>query len=346
MKGKEDEIKSRFTRRDFLKISGLTTGGVVLGSFSHTPPSFAAKEVFPATHVTCIVPSKAGGGRDTFARAIAPFMTKYLKEIVPEARGSGVQIKNEGAGGGTKAYSMLFNSRPDGYTIGVTETSAITDNIIEKPEFDFTKLTFLALTLYSHKMVVGPKNGFKSWDECAAAMKKGPVKMSVSSFGNSNHVAGIIMNEKAGTNFRIINFPGSAEAMNAVLRGDVHTTLLTENALQGLIESGEVKVLLELKNGATYPGAVSLKEIGRPELAESMGNSQYLAGPPNMAEGPRDILIESIRRSCNDKEFEGIADKMKVVLGKAYGKDALALYLSFIKYYEGITPILLKHLKK
>jgi tripartite-type tricarboxylate transporter receptor subunit TctC len=349
MKKRGDRVRGGFTRRDFLKISGLTTGGMVLGSLDHVPLTYAAaKDVFRATNITCIVPSGAGGGRDTFARAIAPFMAKYLKEVVPEGRGSGVQIRNEGGGGGAKGYTLLFNSRPDGYTIGVTETSVITDNIIsdEKPEFDYPKLSFLALTLYSHKMIVAPKKGFKSWDECAAAMKSGPVKMSVSNFGNSNHVAALIMNEKAGTNFRIINFPGSADSMNAVLRENVQVGLLTENAVQGLIAAGEVNVLLELKNGATYPGAVSLKEIGHPELTGGMRNSQYLVGPPNMAEGPKNILIESIRRSLNDKEFEGVADKMKVELGKAYGKDAETLYLNFIKYYEGLTPILLKYLKK
>jgi tripartite-type tricarboxylate transporter receptor subunit TctC len=227
----------------------------------------------------------------------------------------------------------------------VTETSAITDSIVEKPEYDFNRLTFLLLSFYSTKMIIVPRKGYNHWNEVAAAMKKGPVKMSVSTFGASNHIAGIIMNEKAKTNFKIIVFPGTAESMNALLRGDAPLSLLTENAASGLLEAEEVRVLLELTNGTKYPGAVSLKELGVPEIAGSMNNSQYIVAPPNLAEEPRDILIEALKRATNDKEFEAWASKSKLNLGKTYGEDARKLYQGFTKYYEDIAPILIKHLK-
>ena len=344
MEERDDLERGGVTRRDFLKISGLTTGGMVLGSLGHIPPCFG-KEGYPADNITMIVNTKAGGGRDLFARAIAPYISKHLKEVVPGAKGGNVRIRNEGGGGGRKGFAMLFDSKADGYTLGLVDTSAITDTIVEAPEFDFTKLTFLLLGYYSTKMVVAPKKGFKSWDEVVTAMKTGPVKISVSQFGASNHVASIIMNEKAKTNFKIIVYNGTSESMNAVLRGDVQLSLLTENAAVGLLEAGEVKVLLELTKGTAYPGAVSLKETGFPELADGMNNSIYVVAPPNLPEEPKNILIETMKRAANDKEFEAWAKKTKINLGKIYGKDAQNLYLGFIKYYENIAPILLKHLK-
>ena len=341
---KSDPKTSLFSRRDFLKTSGLITGSASLGPLIRAPLVFA-KDIYPADKITLLVPAKAGGGRDLFARAIAPYISKYLKEIAPGAKGGGIQIKNDAAGGGRKAYSTLFNAKPDGYTLGITETSAITDSIIVKPEYDFNNLTFLLLSFYSTKMIVTHKKGFGSWSEVAAAMKKGPVKMSVSTFAGSNHIAGIIMNEKAKTNFKIIVFPGTAESENALLRGDTSLSLLTENAASGLLEAGEVKVLLELTNGTNYPGAVSLKELGVPEIAKSMNNSQYIVAPPNLTDEPREILIEAIKRATNDKEFEAWAKKFKLNLGKTYGDDAAKLYQGFAKYYEEIAPILIKHLK-
>ena len=338
------DLPMSYTRRDFLKASGMAAGGMLVGPFCHSPLSFGA-EVFPSRNINYLVPSNPGSGRDLFARAIAPFISKYLREVSPDAKGSTIVIRNQGAGGGQKAYSMLFGARPDGYTLGSVDTSVITDNIVEKPEFDFTKLTFLALGYFSTKMIVTSKNGFKNWNEVAAAMKKEPVYMSVASFGASNHVAGIILNEKAGTNFKIINFPGPVEGLNAVMRGNVQVSLLTENVAVGLLEAGELRVLLELTKGTSYPGAVSLKEIGFEQLADSMSNSNYIVATPNLAEEPKRILIEAIRRATNDKQFEAIAKKGKFTLGKKYGKDAGDLYLGFIKYYESIAPILLKHLK-
>lgn len=344
MTHKRDLETNFISRRGFLKTSGLTVGAASLGTLFHAPLGFA-RDVYPAEKITLLVPAKVGGGRDLFARAIAPYISKYLKEVSPGAKGGGIQVRNEAGGGGRKAYSLLFNAKPDGYTLGVTETSAITDSIVVKPEFDYNKLTFLLLSFYSTKMIVAHKKGFGNWNEVAAAMKKGPVKMSVSTFGGSNHIAGIIMNEKAKTNFKIIVFPGTAESENALIRGDAPLSLLTENAASGLLEAGEIKVLLELTNGTNYPGAVSLKELGFPEMAESMNNSQYIVAPPNLAEEPRDILIEAIKRATNDKEFEAWARKFKLNLGKTYGEDAGKLYQGFAKYYEEIAPILIKHLK-
>jgi len=344
MEERDDLERGGVTRRDFLKISGLTTGGMVLGSLSHPPPSFG-KEAFPASNISCIIPSKPGGSRDLFVRAMAPYISKYLKEVSPGARGGGIQIRNEAAGAGQRGYSLMFNAKPDGYSLGAIETSAITDNIIEKPQFDFTKLTFLLLSYYSTKMIVTPKKGFNSWDEVASAMKKGPVKMSVASFGRSNHIAGIIMNEKAGTNLRIINFPGEVEAVNALIRGDTPLGLMTEGGAAGLLDAGEVRVLLELTRGTDYPGAVSLKEIGFPDLADSMNNSNYIIAPPNLPEEPKNILIEAMKRAANDKEFEAWAKKAKFNLGKTYGKDAEEKYRAMSQYFENIAPILLKHLK-
>ena len=344
MTHKKDLTTNLVSRRNFLKTTGLIAGAASLGPLFPVRRGFA-KDSYPAEKITLIVPAKAGGGRDLFARAIAPYISKYLKEVSPQAKGGVIQVKNDSAGGGRKAYGMLFNAKPDGYTLGITETSAITDSIIVKPEYDFNNLTFLLLSFYSTKMIVAHKKGFGNWNEVAAAMKKGPVKMSVSTFAGSNHIAAIIMNEKARMNFKIIVFPGTAESENALLRGDTSLSLLTENAASGLLEAGEVKVILELTNGTNYPGAVSLKELGFPEIARSMNNSQYIVAPPNLPDEPREILLEAIKRACNDKEFEAWAKKFKLNLGKTYGADAAKLYQGFAKYYEEIAPILIKHLK-
>ncbi len=344
MKKREDIERGFFTRRDFLRISGLTTGGVVLGSWGDTRLSFA-NDVYPARDITFVVPSKPGASHDLIARGITPFISQYLKEVSPEAKGGGIQIRNEAAGAGQKGYYMLFKGKSDGYMIGGIDTSVITDSIVEKSEIDFKKLTFLACVAHTTKVLVTSKKGFKNWDEAVTAMKKGPVKLSVASFAGSNHVAAIVLNEKANTNFRIINYPGAAEAQNAVLRGDVQAGIVSETSAGGLIEAGEARVLLELTDSAVYPGAVSLKEYGFPELVNKMTSQHYIVAPPNLAEEPRNILIEAIKKATNDKEFEALTKRAKFNLGKTYGKEAGEKFLEFAKYYESIEPLLMKHLK-
>jgi tripartite-type tricarboxylate transporter receptor subunit TctC len=342
MERRKDFRRDLFSRRDFLKISGLSGGALAISSLNNIPLSFA-KDVFPSDRVTFIVPQKPGGGYDIYARGISPYISKYLKET-PGAKGGEVVVKNEAGAAGHKGYAMIFNGKPDGYTIGLIETSIITDNIVDKPEFDFTKLTILAVGYYTTKMIVTSKKGFNSWNEVMSAMEKQPVKMAAGNFGRANHVSCIIMNEKMGTKFKLINFPGTAECVNAVLRGDVHVAIITEDAAAALVEGGELKVLLRFTEVSDYPGAVSLKELGCPELVDYFMTQRFIAAPPGLAVEPRNILMETIKKATNDKDFAAWAKKVRFNLRNISGGEAQQVFLRFIKFYEDLTPILKKYI--
>jgi len=335
---------SALTRRHFLKLSGLSAAALSMGSLASTPLAFA-KEPFPSDDIIFLIPSKPGGVHDIYARSLNPYLTKYFKEVSPGAKGGDLRIKNEPASGGLKAYSMLFNAKPNGLTIGVIDTAVITDGILEKPEFDYSKLTMLLVGNYTVKVVVtSAKKGFKNWNEAMDAMKKQPVKMAAGSFGRSNHICSIIMNEKMGTKFKLINFPGTADCLNAVLRGDVQTAFVVEDAVQSLVEAGEMRVLLSFTEASEYPGAVSVKELGYPELATQISSIRFIGAPPGLEEEPKKILLAALKKAQSDKEFVAWAKKSKYYLGNLYGSDADAVYNNFRKFYEGLAPRLKKHL--
>jgi len=64
---------------------------------------------FPKKPVKMIVCSAAGGGEDMAARAIAPFVEKYL--------GVGVAIENQPGAGGKIAFEKFQRTEPDGYSL-------------------------------------------------------------------------------------------------------------------------------------------------------------------------------------------------------------------------------------
>ncbi len=338
--GMKREIKGGvFDRRDFLKISILTAGAVSTGAWSDA----LAKDVYPAERISIVAPYKAGGGYDLYLRALGPYLAKYLKVVSPGAKGGEIVMRNEPAAAGRKAYSLLFTARPNGYTIGAIGSGSLIESIVEKPEFDFSKLTFLTLGNASVKMVVGPAKGFASWSEVVSAMKKGPVKMAAGSYGRANHTCGIILNETVGTNFKLINFPGTAEGINALMRGDVQVGMFDEEPTQGLIEANEVRVLLVFTEVSEYPGAVSAKDIGHPELAETFTDMRFVVGPPGLEPTPKKILIEALRKAQNDPAFVSWAHKFKFRLKNIYGDDAKKALMNFVKFYEGMAPMLRKY---
>ena len=343
MKRQKHHPKHLLTRRDFLKISGLSAGALTLNSWN-APPGFA-KEVYPTSKITFIVPHQPGGGHDTFARTLSPFITKYLKELSPGAKGGDIQIKNESAGAGRKGRDLLFRSKPDGYTIGIMDTAPITDSIVSgESEFDFTKLTFLLLGATITKLIVTHKNGFNSWSEVMNALKKEPIKLGVAQFGRGNHVSAIIMNEKLGTRFKLIPFTGSAESMNALIRGDVPITVAAEDAVTGLLQAKEIKVLLSFTHVSEYPGAVTIKDLGFPELVDQINNHRFIVAPPDLAPEAKTLLIGAIKKATTDKEFLALAQKANFTLKNMYGDEAERMFLQFIKFYDTIGPTLKKHL--
>lgn len=344
MQKDKDAEKSFFTRRDFLKISGISAGVLATSSIS-TPTYSAGKDIYPAKKITFIVPHQPGGGHDIYARTLSPYISKYLKELARGCKGGDIVIRNEAAAGGRKGHSLLFNAQPDGYTLGIMDTAPITENLISaNNEFDYTKLVFLLLGSTITKLVVTSRNAYNSWNDVMIAQKKETLKLGVAQFGRANHIVAIIMNEKLGTKFRIIPFVGSADSHNALMRGDVTLAVVAEDASMGLLSAKELKVLLTFTEVSEYPGAVSIKDLGHPELADELNNHRFIVTPPGLAVGPKALLLEAIKRATVDKEYIAAATKANFHLKQIYGSDAEKAYLQLIKFYGGVAPALKKYL--
>ena len=339
------DIESMLSRRHFFKISGFSVGTLALGSLINPKLGFG-KDIYPANKIIYIVSNAPGGGTDLYARAISPYLSKYLTELSPDAKGSGIVVRNEPAGGGRKGYSMIFTGNPDGYTIGSMDTGLITDSIIDKggSDFGYSKLTFLSLASSSTKVILAHKKGFNSWEDAKSAMKKEPIKIAVGSFGRANHVSAIIMIEKAGAKFKMITFPGTPQSMNALIRGDVQLALASEDSAKGVIDAKEVKVILQFTDASDYPGAASIKDIGYPDLADKISSHRFIIAPPGLQAQPKRLLLSALKKATADPNFMAWAKKCDVPLSNIYGEDAEKMFTKFVTFYQELAPSLKKHL--
>ena len=331
--------KGTSTRRNFLRITGFSAGALALGPVINTPFVYA-KDLYPSAKIQYIVPNKPGGGYDVIARAMGPYMTKYLQKLTPGAKGGGIVVRNEER----KGYPILFNAKPDGYTIGIMDTTPYIDNLLGEMEVDFTKYTFLHVAVSTTKVIVANKKGFTTWNEAVNAQKKGTIKMGVGFFARGNHVCGIIANEKLGTKFKLIPFRGTSECMGALMRGDVEIAMVSEDSAKSLIDAKEIKVLLSFSDHTDYPGAVNIKELGRPEMIDEISSHRVQIGPPKLAAEPKRLIIEAMKKSCDDPEFIAWAKGANYPFKKIFGDDAEKFFMKFVKFYNDIAPTLKKHL--
>jgi tripartite-type tricarboxylate transporter receptor subunit TctC len=329
------------TRRDFMKVSGLTIGGLAAGTLANAPFGYAkAAELYPAQRIACIVPNAPGGGYDIIARAIGPYLAKHLRLLTPGAKGGDLIVRNEQR----KGYRIVADGKPDGYMIGMMDTSPYIETLLGTAEVDFTKYTFLQSIVSTTKVIVTTKTGFGSWNEVMNAMKKDTILMGVGFFARANHVCGIIANEKMGTKFKLIPFRGTAESIGALMRGDVKVVMVSEDSVKPLLDAKEIRVLLDFSDQTDYPGAVSIKELGFPTLADDISSHRFIIAPPNLAAEPKRLLLAGLKKACDDPEFAAWAKKANYPVKKIFGADAEKFFLKFVKFYQDMLPALKNNL--
>src|SRR4051794_41795107 len=85
-----------------------------------------AMAAYPERPITLIVAYPPGGGTDLVARALAPYVEKYL------GGGAKIVVVNRAGAGGEVGFAALANSPADGYTIGFVNTPPLLTLPIER----------------------------------------------------------------------------------------------------------------------------------------------------------------------------------------------------------------------
>jgi tripartite-type tricarboxylate transporter receptor subunit TctC len=330
------------------KLSGsfvcLLVSMFILGAVA--APSADAEDVYPKKRITFICYVKPGGGFDILARSVMPYLEKHLKEISKDAKGGGVVVKNVPAAGGRKAYSTIFNADPDGYTIGDFNSAFATEEIAAKSKlkFDYTQFTFLVRLGVSKRIILAKKGTFKNWDEMIQASKKRELKWAASNFGRGHHVSCILLKEAANMNVKLINFPGAAENINSLMRGDVDMAIATLESAVPMIQAGEFIGLAVLSDKSEVPGVPSIKDLGYPEIADMLQLHRIFIAPPNLDKEAYDKLLAAFKKVFADPEFLAQAKKINFEPEPIFGEDAAKLMKQLFNDYLGQAEVLKKYL--
>src|SRR5262245_42106488 len=90
----------------------------------------AAGAAYPEKPITLVVAYSPGGGTDLIARAVQPFLEKYL------GGGARIVIVHRPGAGGEIGFAAIANAAPDGYTIGFVNTPPLITVPIERRGVD------------------------------------------------------------------------------------------------------------------------------------------------------------------------------------------------------------------
>jgi len=338
------EHRDGMERREFLKFLGGLGLLAASGEWIEPPPCFAA-EAYPASRIVWIVGHPPGGGIDLMARGVATHMEKYVKALSPTPDRVGVMIKNQPGGAEMRAMNELYNSRPDGHTIASGGDILHTRAVFGELGFDLFDITFIArLSSASKVLVTGSRSNIRTWDDIVQASQKAPLRVGITGFGASNHVASILFIDTTRISARPVIFDGTAGANAALIRGDVPLGINSEDSLRNLINAKELRPILTFTEKSVYPGVPNIKEIGFPELIEPIKSQRYVIAPPKLPADKKKALEDILRKTMVDQEFLAWNKKAEMSFDPVFGPDLDNLVRNIQNFYQGKEKILREYL--
>lgn len=220
----------------------------------------ALAETYPARAIRLIVPYAAGQGTDIAARYIAEELGKELKQAV--------FIDNRPGAGGNIGTQATARSAPDGYTlmVGTNATHVANAFLYTAPGYDaqadFEPVGMLGvLPLVYVATNNSPVNGMP---ELIRSAKAKPDALNVAISTTTCRMAHELLRQRAEVALFPVDYKGSAQALTAVIGGQVEFMVDTISSLRGAIAANQVKALgvTSARSSRLLPGVKSVAEQG------------------------------------------------------------------------------------
>jgi tripartite-type tricarboxylate transporter receptor subunit TctC len=264
----------------------------------------ARAQQWPAKPVKIVVGFPAGQSTDILARVMADQLTPSL--------GQQVIVENRPGAGGSIAADVVAKAAPDGYTfLMVTiSTHGIAPGLYPKLPYDtlkdFAPVSNVGLT--PQVLMVGPKLGVTSMKDFIARAKAGDLNYGSSGNGSASHLTVEQFRAAAGIKLTHVPFKGNADALQALLSGDIQLMSDAMPGAVGPIRSGRAIAIgvADSKRSPYLPDTPTIAEQGLPNVIAVgwIGMAAPAQTPPAIL----DKLSSEIERLQNDPV---VAEKLK-----------------------------------
>lgn len=237
-----------------------------LGVVAFTPLSASLAQNYPNKTIRMMIPFPPGGGTDLIAREVGNAISKNTGwSIVPE---------NKPGAGGNLGIDTVAKSAPDGYTIGLGQTSnlAINPSLYSKlPYKPLQDLTPIALVASSPVVIVVPANSkYKTLAELISDAKARPGIVNSASPGNGTvaHLSSELLQQVAGFKTQHIPYKGFNHALNDLIGGQVDMFMSSVPTALAHIRSGKLRALAvtSSQRSSELPDVPTVAESGYPNF--------------------------------------------------------------------------------
>jgi tripartite-type tricarboxylate transporter receptor subunit TctC len=246
------------TRRSYFS-TGIASAALVLAAIT----SASAQEdpaQYPSRPIHIVVGFTPGGGNDLIARIVGQKLSEDL--------GQPVIIDNKPGAGAIVATEYVAKSAPDGYTLLVGASGAMSINpaVYAKLSYDPVRdfIPISELGSFPLILIVNASSPIKSVAELVAYAKANPDKANYSSASTAFQLATELFKQKTGAPLQEIPYKGAADSVMAVISSQVTATIADAGPVSGQIKGGQVRALAVAapKRTEDLPDIPTMKEAG------------------------------------------------------------------------------------
>ncbi len=233
----------------------------------------AVAETYPDKPVKVVVPFPAAGGTDTITRIV----TDKLADVLDQP----MVIENRGGGNTIIGAHAAATAPADGYTLmstldmTMTILPAVYQSLPFDPQDDFDPVSLLARV--PALFVAHPSVPADNLQELIEYSKENPNELNYASAVLYGQLLGEQLKSVSGLTYTYVPYKGAAEAMNALVGGNVDFLMLDIATGLGFINDGKLKALAitSPERNPLLPDVPTVGESGHPELEMSVWYALY-----------------------------------------------------------------------
>lgn len=258
----------------------------------------AHAQEFPSKPIRIVVPWAPGGNVDITARTIAPGLG--------EALGTSVVVENKPGAGGTLGTVQVAKAAPDGYTLTLGSTAAVTiaPSVFKDSGYDPVKdLTALG-AIHNSPLVltVAQKVAAKSFPDYVelAKARGGQMPVGTPGIASTNHLTMELVSRIAGFKYVHVPYKGAGPALQDLVSGQLESMVDQIPPSIPHIKEGRIRALAvsALKRMAALPDVPTFDEVGLKGFQASTFTGLF--GPAGMPPAVVEKLAAALQKTVSN----------------------------------------------
>ncbi|GAB2491244.1 tripartite tricarboxylate transporter substrate binding protein [Comamonas humi] len=234
--------------------------GAAMAMLSMLRPAFAQESAYPDKPIHVVFPYPAGSALEVVGRLVSERASRLL--------GQPIVFENKAGANGILGTAQVARAKPDGYTLGLTTTSALLLNSLQRKDLPYDPVRsftpVIAVADIPVGLIVSSRLPVTNISALVEHLKKQPGQPYASvGIGSFNHLLMEQFKTVTGVDMLHVPYQGAAPIIPELLSGRVDVTVLSVGSVLGQWKSGQVRVLAFMsdKRLPSQPDVPTMSEL-------------------------------------------------------------------------------------